>query len=63
MGELDQGYQIFPLLIPGVDQNIALRAAPADRTSTYLVSAFSIHASSLSTHFANHTDNEMYLKR
>ena len=36
-----QGYQRFPLFKPGVSQNIALYAAPADRTSTYLVSASS----------------------
>ena len=31
---------------PGVGQNIALHAVPADRISTYLVSAFPIHLSS-----------------
>ena len=39
-----QGYRRFPLFISSeVDQNIAL---PADRTSTYLVSAFLIHSAS-----------------
>ena len=31
---------------PGVGQNIAWHAAPADKTSTYLVSSFPIHSSS-----------------
>ena len=33
-----QGLQRFPLSKPGVGQSIALHAAPADRTFTYLVS-------------------------
>ena len=41
-----QGYQRVPLSKPGVCQNIALHAVPADRTSTYLVSAFVVHSTS-----------------
>ena len=36
-------YRRFLLYKPGVGQNIALHAAPADRTFTYLVCAFPIH--------------------
>ena len=32
--------------VPGVSQDIALHAAPADRTSAYLVSAFPVHSNS-----------------
>ena len=38
-----QGYQRFLISKSGVGQNIALRDAPADSTSTYLISAFLIH--------------------
>ena len=41
-----QGYQRFPLSMPGVGQIIALHAAPADGSSTYLVSAFLIRSTS-----------------
>ena len=49
-----QGYQRFPSFCnPGVGQNIALHAAPADRTwsSTLLVSAFPIHSTLFSPNF------------
>ena len=39
--------QRFPMAKPGVGQNVALNAAPADRTSAYLVSAFRIRPTSL----------------
>ena len=35
-----QGYQRFPLYKPGVGQNMAVHATPADRTSTYLHSFY-----------------------
>ena len=41
-----QGYQRFLLSRPVVGQNIAVRAAPADRASNSLVSAFPIHSTS-----------------
>ena len=41
-----QGYQRFPLLKAVVGQTIAVHAAPANRTSTYLVSAFLIQSAS-----------------
>ena len=45
-----QCHQRFPLYYPGVGQNISLHAAAAaDRTSTYLVSAFPIHSASFVT--------------
>ena len=36
-----QGYQSSPLYKPGVGENVAFHAAPADRTSIHLVSAAS----------------------
>ena len=39
------GVWVIPRLSkPVVGQNIALRAAPVDRASTYLFSAFSVHS-------------------
>ena len=43
-----QGYQRLPFSKHGVGQSIALYAAPDDRASTYLVSAFLIRSSSFS---------------
>ena len=41
-----QGYRRFPLSKPRVSRNIALHAAPADRTYAYLASAFTIPSTS-----------------
>ena len=42
-----QGYQRFLLSKCVVDQKIAYHAAPADRASIYLVSAFPTHSTSV----------------
>ena len=48
-----QGYQTFPLYKPVVGRNIALRAVPAYRASTYLVSVSPAHSTSFSLSFFN----------
>ena len=54
-----QGYQRFPLYKFGVGHNIASHAVPADRTSTYLVSAFRIYL----TFFLSILNTEMCYKQ
>ena len=40
------GWQRLPLSRPGVVPNVALHVTPADRTSTYQVSAFLVYSTS-----------------
>ena len=52
-----QGYQRFPLSMPGVGRDIAWHAAPADRAFSCLVSALPIHSTSFLQAFpATHSE-------
>ena len=56
-------YERFPLSQPGVGQNIAFHVAPADRTSTYLVSTFPVHSTSFFPQIYLIVNSEMCLKQ
>ena len=56
-----QGCERFPLSKPGVHQNIALHAAPANLTSTYILSVFPIHSTDFFfTHSSDNIHSNVY---